>query len=259
MKLREAYHHANQLKALTREVRLHLMSDAIMMHTLITHYYSKTDATMQDEVTNPHEGVVKPASPEILIELYHFLHKQATELQNAISKAKRLCEYDIDVLSANNKTMRECARELTSLARKKPSETTRMQNGRKFNAEGNQVSFVYETKVVSTIDYDRVLAWVRRKIEGNISEYQRIIADGIHAGYFHFSPAEDGWELDDLYVFPEFRSRGIGTAVIRNCCARGSVMLYVFRKNTGALALYRRLGFREAGTAGQTRLILRKE
>lgn len=155
MKLREAYHHANQLKALTREVRLHLMSDAIMMHTLITHYYSKTDATMQDEITNPHEGVTKPASPETLIELYHFLHKQATELQNAISKAKRLCEYDIDVLSANNKTMRECARELTSLARKKPSETTRMQSGRKFNAEGNQVSFVYETKVVSTIDYDR--------------------------------------------------------------------------------------------------------
>ena len=155
MKLREAYHHANQLKALTREVRSHLMSDAIMMHTLITHYYSKTDATMQDEVTNPHEGVVKPASPETLIELYHFLNKQATELQNAISKAKRSCEYDIDVLSANNKTMRECARELTSLARKKPSETTRMQSGRKFNAEGNQVSFVYETKVVSTIDYDR--------------------------------------------------------------------------------------------------------
>ena len=36
-------------------------------------------------------------------------------------------------------------------------------------------------------------------------------------------------------------------------------MLYVFTKNTGALALYRRLGFREVGTAGTTRLILRKE
>ena len=112
---------------------------------------------------------------------------------------------------------------------------------------------------VSSIDYNRVLAWVRRKIEENISEYHRIILDGTHAGYFHFCPAEDGWELDDLYVFPEFRSRGIGTAVIRDCCAKGPVMLYVFTKNTGALALYRRLGFREVGTAGTTRLILRKE
>ena len=112
---------------------------------------------------------------------------------------------------------------------------------------------------VSSIDYDRVLAWVRRKIEENISEYRRIILDGAHAGYFHFCPAGDGWELDDLYVFPEFQNRGVGTAVIRDCCAKGPVMLYVFTKNTGALALYHRLGFREVGTAGTTRLILRKE
>ena len=112
---------------------------------------------------------------------------------------------------------------------------------------------------ISIIDYHRVLAWVRRKIEENISEYRRILADGAHAGYFHFYPAEDGWELDDLYIFPEFQNRGIGTAVIRDCCEKGPVMLYVFRKNTGALALYRRLGFREVGTAGQNRLILRKE
>ena len=112
---------------------------------------------------------------------------------------------------------------------------------------------------IATIDYEKVLAWVRRKIEENISEYRRILLGGVHAGYFHFCPAEDGWELDDLYVFPEFRNRGIGTAIIRKCCEKGPVMLYVVRKNTGALALYHRLGFREVGTAGKTRLILRKE
>ena len=112
---------------------------------------------------------------------------------------------------------------------------------------------------ISAIDYHRVLVWVRQKIEENISEYRRILADGAHAGYFHFCPAEDGWELDDLYVFPEFQNQGIGTAVIQDCCEKDPVMLYVFRKNTGALALYRRLGFQEVGTAGQTRLILRKE
>ena len=111
----------------------------------------------------------------------------------------------------------------------------------------------------SAIDYNRVLAWVQRKIGENISEYRRILLDGVHVGYFRLTPHKDGWELDDLYIFPEFQHRGVGTAVIRDCCTRGSVTLYVFMRNYGALALYRRLGFREVAAAGQTRLILRKD
>ena len=112
---------------------------------------------------------------------------------------------------------------------------------------------------LSTIDLPKVLTWVRRKIEENISEYRRILRDGIHVGYYRLAPDNDGWELDDLYIFPEFQNRGIGTAVIRQCCAQGPVTLYVFTKNTGALALYCRLGFREIRQLGTTRLILRKD
>ena len=100
------------------------------------------------------------------------------------------------------------------------------------------------------IKYPKVLAWVRRKIEENIAEYRRILRDGIHVGYYRLAPDDDGRELDDLYIFPEFQNRGIGTAVIRQCCAQGPVNLYVFTKNTGALALYRRLGFREIRQVG---------
>ena len=114
-------------------------------------------------------------------------------------------------------------------------------------------------EAVQSIPYEGVLAWVRKKIEENIESYTRIYADGCLAGFYRFLPNGDKMELDDLYIFPEFQNRGIGTAVIRDCCEKGPVMLYVFRKNTRALALYRRLGFREVDTAGQTRLILRKE
>ena len=112
---------------------------------------------------------------------------------------------------------------------------------------------------ISAIDYPRVLAWVRRKIETNIHEYRRVIHNGAHVGFFRLCPAEDGWELDDLYIFPAFQNRGIGTAVIRDCCTAGPVMLYVFTKNTRALALYRRMGFQTLRPAGATQLILRKE
>ena len=112
---------------------------------------------------------------------------------------------------------------------------------------------------LSSIDYDRVLAWVRRKIDENITQYRRILYNGNPAGFYRLCPAEDGWELDDLYIFPEYRNRGIGSAIIRRCCACGPVTLYVFTKNTRALALYRRMGFHTLCPVGTTRLILRKE
>ena len=111
---------------------------------------------------------------------------------------------------------------------------------------------------LTAIDCDRVLAWVHRKIEENITQYRRILAGGTHAGYFRLSPAASGWELDDLYILPALQGRGIGTAVIEDCCARGPVILYVFTNNTGALNLYRRLGFRVREQVSPTRLILER-
>lgn len=111
---------------------------------------------------------------------------------------------------------------------------------------------------LASIDYDSVLVWMRRKIALNIATYTRILADGRHAGYFRFCPDGDRMELDDLYVFPEFQGRGIGTAVIKKCCGEAElpVTLYVFAKNTGAIALYKRLGFRVTKSIGHSRHIM---
>ena len=119
----------------------------------------------------------------------------------------------------------------------------------------------YEDK--SLIDYGRVLAWVRRKLERHLSEYTCIWADGQKAGYFHFYPLDGKvMELDDLYLFPAFRGRGIGTEIIRACCRAAAgrpVVLYVFVRNTRAVALYRRLGFCVAAQPSTTRYIMRRE
>lgn len=115
---------------------------------------------------------------------------------------------------------------------------------------------------VGNIEYDKVLGWVRRKLEGSIGEYTCLRVDGEKAGYFHFLKNEDGsYELDDLYIFERFQNRGIGTAVIEACCqkADGPVYLFVFIRNGRARALYERLGFKTVETIRNSRLLMKWE
>ena len=114
---------------------------------------------------------------------------------------------------------------------------------------------------IQDISYDDVLGWVRRKIEKAIHTYTRIYADGVHVGFYRFGANEEKMELDDLYIFPEFQSRGIGTCVIEKCCVETEkpVMLYVFIRNTGAWKLYQRLGFEIRENIRGSRYIMVRE
>jgi len=115
---------------------------------------------------------------------------------------------------------------------------------------------------MASIDADEVFAWVRRKLTKRIGEYLRIVCDGETAGYIRVVPPEDGRvELDDLYLYPKYQGRGIGTAVLRRCIEQTELplWLYVFRRNTRAIALYERLGFRIVETISPTRCIMQRE
>lgn len=113
-----------------------------------------------------------------------------------------------------------------------------------------------------SIDLEKVLKWVRRKLEKSIGEYTVIRLGAEKAGYCHFFRNEDGeYELDDLYVFPEFRGKGIGSEAVLRCCGlvNEPVMLYVFVRNERAVALYKRLGFEITRNITGSRCIMRRE
>lgn len=114
---------------------------------------------------------------------------------------------------------------------------------------------------IQSIEYDKILKWVRRKIENCISEYTCVYVNNEKAGYYHlFKNDEELFELDDLYIFSDYQRRGIGTEIINRCCmeANSPVYLYVFIKNMGAVSLYERLGFKVLQTIGNSRFFMRK-
>lgn len=111
------------------------------------------------------------------------------------------------------------------------------------------------------IDYEKALTWVRQKIQSHIEAYTCILYENQKAGYYYFHPANGKMELDDLCILPAFQNKGIGTAVLLQCCLNTNlpVYLYVFTANTGAVALYTRLGFWVRNTFSSGRLLLQKD
>ncbi len=128
-----------------------------------------------------------------------------------------------------------------------PEEVTLKQAGPE-DAEG---IFREAEKVIDTyedfshVDRTRALEWTRQNISMYISEYSRILYKNEHAGYIGSHIEDRKLYIDDLYLFPPFQNKGIGTYLIRQLIEQTNldVVLHVFRNNTGAFALYRRLGF----------------
>ena len=108
------------------------------------------------------------------------------------------------------------------------------------------------------IEYEKVIAWVRRKIAEHISEYQCVLLSGEKCAYYRMC---SNGEIDDLYVLPSYRSMGIGSEILRKCIneSKEKLWLYVFSQNLRAISFYERHGFTVRETVGKTRLIMERK
>ena len=121
-------------------------------------------------------------------------------------------------------------------------------------------SLVDDFEDISAIDHSKVLEWLKRKIQTNITKYTAITLDGNKVGYYCLDKQGEKWELDDFYILPAYRGLGIGTAVLSSICnsTDGCIFLYVFSKNIGAVSLYKRFGFETVRVVSDTRQIMER-
>ncbi len=113
----------------------------------------------------------------------------------------------------------------------------------------------------AAIPYEKVLNWLEEKIRQNIAQYVKVCIGSETVGFYRLSGADGETELDDFYILPAFRGRGIGSAVLKKCIleVNGSMFLYVFKRNVDAIRLYKRFGFEHAQDVSETRMILRRK
>lgn len=119
-------------------------------------------------------------------------------------------------------------------------------------------TLIDEYENIEIIDYQKVLSWVRNKIETHIQEYICVMLNGEKVGYYYFHHADGKMEVDDLYVFPQYQNMGIGSEILKKCISETnlSIFLYVFANNKRAVALYQRLGFDITETIKNSRYIM---
>lgn len=114
---------------------------------------------------------------------------------------------------------------------------------------------------LTSIDPEKVLTWLQNKIKDNIRQYSRICVDGNTVGYYRLHREGNSTELDDFYILPQWRGKGIGSAVLKDCFAQvdGDIFLYVFTANLGAVRLYQRHGFAVSEYVSKTRCIMTRK
>lgn len=133
----------------------YLTDSRVSMKTMQEHMRKKINPDAEDETIDANVIKVVDFSANELICFMEFICKEREDLTTAISAAKAKAPIDIDTEIANNKTRQRVAATFSAMGNMKSSERKSRGTDFKFNAEGNQVSYYYEIKEVSTIDFDR--------------------------------------------------------------------------------------------------------
>ncbi len=125
------------------------------------------------------------------------------------------------------------------------------------NATKKDIDIITSIKLVTMIDdvMDKKLSHEERKkiedaikkeIKENYNQYQVIYVDKKRAGVYIVVPYKKGVMIDEIYLFDEYRNKGIGASIINKVRENNNfTYIWLYKNNRDMLRFLKRLGFAE--------------
>lgn len=162
MILKEAFRNQNFLASLVSLGLNYLQNTDNVVQKKEMHLRSKTNKEAPDEeiiATKPTLFENKNINANTVIDFIMDVLNEKEKLTEAIAEGKAkerlLTDFDMDSAVALNKTKQNVAMRFGVMSNIKGNEVVRRGTGYKFNADGDQVSYFYDVKEVTTIDFNR--------------------------------------------------------------------------------------------------------
>ena len=168
--LKKSFELQNYMKGLLNSALSALASTDNITITKQEHMRKKSYENGEDET------ITKPKRPDFSYEVMELVDFTC-DVQNAMDKltavinnAKHSGTKDYDGMIAINNRKRTLLNRLNTMAAIKPSEVIKFGQGWKFNGDGNQVSYSYDIKETTTIDFDRnavkaIISRIRKELD----------------------------------------------------------------------------------------------
>lgn len=156
MVLKEAYRYQNYLSDLLAKAESHLGDPDNVLLIQSEHLRSKTRADATDETTNNLNERSLQVCADDYVRFAMAVLDEKTEVSRAIDSAKYAMCADLDRSLAMNRARQKLLYTLRGMLTYK-DKRERVTRGRAncFNVEGNEVSYSYDIKETTTIDFDR--------------------------------------------------------------------------------------------------------
>ena len=160
MNLKEAFHYQNYLGEMLINAASSIRDTNHAIKVTKKHLRSKVDDSLSDEIE-----VVDPGhdfySNDDVIGFLNYLTIEKESLLIAIGKAKASIGIDIDAEVSANRFRRDVSESISSMLRyNSPYKRIEKGVGYRFNIEGAQVQYVYDTEVEGVDNFDRARAKV---------------------------------------------------------------------------------------------------